>query len=211
MNGAQFRRAITVTFGADTLWADIAAKTAAFAREDRDEKIAGQVFPAAFRTFVNGQEGAREEALRPGGVIYYEGLALGPALAMALDELKNRAPAVRGTYRRSFMVAVGRGGSGRPISAQDFDADLVSADATEGWVFSPLPYSRLLDVQVAGTRPIKVVVPPGFFADATAAVRRAFPTLIVSRENTIRIPWVQQRGKYTGRRIDYPAIRISRG
>ncbi|MBP0493040.1 hypothetical protein [Roseomonas indoligenes] len=210
MSGAQFRRNISLAFSADAIWADVAVKTAVFARSDRDEKIGAGQFPATFNTFVNGREGEREELIQPGGVIYYQGLVLGPALTMALEELQRRAPRLTGTYAKSFLVAVGRGGEGRPIAADAFRPDAVSADADVGWVFSAEPYSRLLDVQVEGARPIKVRVPAGFFAEAAAAVRRAFPTLNVTRENTIRIPWAQQRGRFTGRRIDYPAIRVGR-
>jgi hypothetical protein len=209
VNGAQFQRAVTLTFSKDTLWADIAARTAVFARTDRDAKIAARQFSPLYETFVNGQEGAAEETIKPGGVIRYRGRLLGPAVAAAFEELMKRVPRRTGGYAKTFRVAIGRGDGGYPIRAEQFDPDLVSPDATDAYVFSTADFSRLLDIQIAGNRAIRVIVPPGFFADAAAAVRRRFPTVHAQRLHTIRWPGAGRTRE--GREIEYPAVWIRLG
>lgn len=208
MNGAQFQRNVSVAFSRNVLWSDIVAKTAAFARQDRDAKIRAGQFSARYDTFVNGQKDAREESLRPGGVILYRALLLGPAIAVAIAELQKRSPRRSGDYAKSFVVGVSRGNfGGRPIPAARFDPERVTPDATEAWVFNTEPYSRLLDVQMAGNRRIRVMVPPGFFSDAAAAVRRRFPQIQAMRMRTVSWPGAERTK--SGRRIEYPAVWIS--
>lgn len=214
MNGAQFQRAITLAFAPSRAWPEIARETAAFARRDRDTRIAAEQFPPRFETFVNGQRDAAEETIRPGGVIFYRGLLLGPAIAFALAEWQRRAPVRSGRYRDTLAVGISRGGvEGTAIAADRFRADAVMADATEAFLFSPQPYGRRVDVQLDGTRPIRFSVPEGIVSDVAEAVRRRFPGVNALRLYTVRWPGAQRRKRAdgAGTMIHYPGVQISVG
>lgn len=210
---ARFRRSMELAFSADSILEHAQEELAAFARKDRDGHIAAGRFSPRYDTFVNGVPGAREETVRQGGVIVYRAKLLGEAAKAAVEELLKRAPRSgrnrkpRGAprYADTFAVMVDRGG---PVAASSFDPAAVPLDAAEIYVLATADYSRLLDVQIAGTRKITVVVPPFFFHDAADAVRRRYPALDVTRLNTVR--WPGENRTLAGRRIEYPAIRIAR-
>jgi hypothetical protein len=203
--GAQFAREMTRFFAPRTLWPEIARETAIFARRERDELIRARRFAPLYATFVNGVEDAAEETIRPGGAILYRARSLGAGVALAIAELRRRAPVVSGRYRDSFMVGVARGGvEGRAMPWDMFDPAQVSEDATEAFIYSPEPFSRKLDVQLIGARRLQVSAPAGFFKDAAATVRRRFPMLDAQRLYTVRHPAAERRED--GRMIEYPAV-----
>jgi hypothetical protein len=207
MSGRTFARQVRVAFSEAELWPAIRARVAAYAQADRNRLIAAKQFAPRYTTFVNGTEGADELTLRPDGVILYRGQALGPAIAYALEFLVQRSPVLSGDYSRSFMVGVSRGDlGGRPIPMQQFDPERVSPDATEAFVYSPLPYSRLVDVQMVGGRSLRFRTAPGLYEDAAKAVRRRFPGLDARRQYTIQHPAREKRED--GRWIEYPALLI---
>lgn len=202
MSGAKFARELRLAFSADKLWPEIAAETATFARRYRDGEIAAGRFSRAYSTFVNGVEDAPEESIRLGGVIVYRANSIGPAVAMALDYLRKNAPdrvvkqgakhSTSERYRDSFEVGISRGDvAGRAIPAASFNPEMVSADATEAFIYSPLPFSRIVDVQLEGARRIRFSIEPGLFDRAAAFVRRAFPALYAQRVYNLDFP-----GKY---------------
>jgi hypothetical protein len=202
MNGAQFARELKLAFAPGTLWADIVQDLAPLARQDRDDAIRAGEFSAAYTTFVNGREGAIEESLQPGGAIVYRARSLGAAVAMALDYLRRNSPdrvtrqgsthPTTTRYRDSFMVGISRGDmAGRAIPAASFDPELVSADATEAFIYSPLPFSRQVDVQLVGSRRIRFSIEAGLFDRTAAYVRRAYPALYAQRIYNLDHP-----GKY---------------
>ncbi len=205
MSGAQFAREIRLAFSADMLWSDIVKEVAPLARADRDQAIRAGEFSAAYDTLVNGREGAREESLQPGGAIVYRARSLGAAVGLALDYLRRNSPdrvtrqgsahATTTRYRDSFMVGISRGDqAGRAIPAESFDPDLVSADATEAFVYNLQPFSRQVDVQLEGSRRIRFSIEPGIFNRAAAYVRRAYPDLQAQRIYDLDFP-----GKYRPR------------
>jgi hypothetical protein len=177
------------------------------ARAARDALIASGRFPRAFTVFVNGVRDAREETISPTGAIVYDGQVLGPAIAFALGFLAQRSPKLSGDYGRSFMIAVSRGGAdGRPIPMAAFRPEAVSAEATGAFIYSPLPYSRKVDVQLVGSRKLRFSAPPGLYDDAARAVRSRYPTLNASRLYTVRHPTAERRED--GKRIEYPSLEI---
>lgn len=213
-DAARFRRSVELAFSADAILEHAQKELAAFAREDRDGHIAAGRFSPRYDTFVNGVPGAREETVRQGGVIVYRAKLLGEAAKAAVEELLKRAPrSVRNRpkwrgapkYIDTFAVMVDRRDL---VAASAFDPAAVPLDAAEIYVLATADYSRLLDVQIAGTRKITVVVPPFFFHDAADAVRRRYPALDVTRLGTVR--WPGENRTLAGRRIEYPAIRIAR-
>lgn len=202
MSGAKFAQEMRLAFAPGTLWPEIARETAVFARRHRDEEIAAGRFSRAYDRIVNGVEGAVEESLKPGGLIVYRANSIGPAVAMALEYLRRNSPdrvAPQGSkhntpqrYRDSFMVGISRGdAAGRAIKAADFDPSRVTADATEAFIYSPLPFSRIVDVQLEGTRRIRFSIDSGLFDRAAGYVRRAFPALYAQRVYNLDHP-----GKY---------------
>lgn len=209
MSGASFARQVQLAFQPGTLWPVMRQQVVRYARADRDRLIAQDRFPAQFNTFVNGVEGADEFSLRPEGLILYRGLSLGPAIAFALSYLQKRSPVLTGAFSRSFMVGVSRGSQdGRPIPMAQFEAARVGADATEAFIYSPLPYGRLVDVQLVGTRRLRFSVEPGLYDDAGRAVQRRFPMLNAFRRYTVQHP-ARERRQSDGRWIEYPALVIA--
>lgn len=222
MSGATFAREVRKAFAPGTLWTEVAQEMARFARRDRDEQIAAGRFSPAYDTLVNGQEGAREESLKPGGAIVYRARSLGAAIALALDYLRRNAPdrvapqfASHNTgtrYRDSFMVGISRGDlAGRAIPAAQFDMDRVTADATEAFIFSPLPFSRMVDVQMVGGRRIRFSIEPGLFDRAAAAVRRAYPALYAQRVYDLDFPGKYHPKTAKARQFHSPGIVIRTG
>lgn len=222
MKGAQFARELRLTFSADMLWSDIVKEVAPLARQDRDEAIRAGEFSAAYDTFVNGREGAREEALQPGGAIVYRARSLGAAVALALDYLRRNSPdrvapqgGKHGTatrYRDSFMVGISRGDqAGRAIPAESFDADRVSADATEAFVYNLQPFSRQVDVQLEGARRLRFSIEPGLFNRAAAYVRRSYPALQANRIYDLDFPGKYRPKNSRARAFQSPGLVIRAG
>lgn len=202
MSGAAFAREIKLAFAPGTIWADIVRDVVPLARADRETEIAAGQFSPAYDTIVNGRPDAPEESLQPGGAIVYRARSLGAAIASALDYLRRNSPAQvtpqaakhnTGTrYRDSFMVGISRGDmAGRAIPAASFNAELVTADATEAFIYSPLPFSRLVDVQMEGGRRVRFSIEAGLFDRTAAYLRRLYPALYAQRIYNLDHP-----GKY---------------
>jgi hypothetical protein len=206
MSGSTFRRQVSV-FIDQTLSPEAqSARLATIARDGRDELIRTRRAPPAYRTFVDGREGAPESAVKPQGTILYRFDQLGQAAVFALAFLRARSPVRSGTYRDSFWLAV----DGRPFSMKTFDPQKVGA-ATEIIIYNPQPYSRRVQVQFDGGQRLRFSVPPDLFGDALVATRRRFPTLKVSQLNRIRAPglYVLKNGRRAGKVVDSPALVIA--
>lgn len=157
-----------------------------------------------FRKFVDGVEGASEDAVQPSGVILYEFVYVARAAVFALEFLRGRAPVGTGRFRDSFVVAV----NGRPIPAASFVPASVPSDA-QVIVYNSQPYSRKVDVQLVGTKRLRFTVPAGLFDDAARALGRQFGnTLDVRRVYNVSVPdpWTTR----SGRKTEYPALVIQR-
>lgn len=180
------------------------ATLAAAARAGVAELIrSGQAAPKYTR-FVDGTEGASEDQVRPDGTIAYRFSYMGEVVQFALDTIRERSPVGTGRYRDSFMVSV----NGRPIKAMSVNPEHVPDDA-EIFIYNTQPYSRKLDVQVAGGRKLRISVSPGMFDDTARAVNARFGNYIrASRRYTLQFPG--QKTTKAGRKIDYPALEISR-
>lgn len=219
MSGSAFAREIRLAFGKDALWADIVKEVVPLARQDRDQAIRANEFSAAYDTIVNGREGAPEESLQPGGAIVYLARSIGPAVALALDYLRRDSPdrvVPQGSkhdtstrYRDSFMVGISRGATaGRAVPAASFDADQVSADATEAFIYSPLPFSRQVDVQLIGSRRIRFSIEAGLFDRAAAYIRRSFPMLDARRVYDLDHPGKYRPENAKARQFHSPGVVI---
>lgn len=173
-----------------------------FARSGVADLIATGRASPKYKRFVNGTEGLLEDAVKPDGTIAYRFGYMGEVAAFAIEFLKARSPVRSGKYRDSFIVAV----NGRPIPAANFVVDSVPNDA-ELYIYNPQPYSRKVDVQLVGKKPLKFSVPPHLFENAAAAVRGRFGNLVTTQ----RLYTLDFAGKWVTkkqRKVEYPALKI---
>lgn len=195
---------------------------AAAARSGRDELIRSGRAAPNYATWVDGQQDASEDTVKPGGAIVYRFQLLGEAAVFAMAFLRARSPVRGGTYRDSFRYALSEGGRGtgtasryigsRIVRPESFDPQKVGADVAEVILFNRQPYSRKVDVQMAGTQRLRFEVPPGLFDDAAAAIRRRFPTLAARRVYSMEFPgqWRLKTGNRAGNLVQSPALVIGR-
>jgi hypothetical protein len=221
MSGSRaFRRSVQV-FVAQNLSPEAQSRAlAAAARAGRDDLIRSGRAAPTYATFVDGQQGASEDRVRPGGAIIYRFQVLGEAAVFAMAFLRERSPVKSGTYRDSFQYAVSSGGDGtanrylgaRIIRPGSFDPEQVGTDVDEVILFNRAPYSRKVDVQLVGSRRLRFSVPPDLFDDAAQAVRRRFPTLAARRVYSMNFPgqWTLKDGPRAGKPVESPALVIGR-
>lgn len=185
---------------------------AAVARQARDRLIAAGRASPQHRRFVDGVEGAAEEAVRPadGGRIVYRFGILGPVCDFALSYLISRSPARSSMplnpatgktahYRDGFYFGVtdgGRTNGGRFVPAAAFDPARLTATVTQVVIGNVLPYSRKVDVQLIGGTSLSFSVAPGLFDDAVKQIRARYGSVVsVKRVWTMDFP-----GQYVLRR-----------
>ena len=186
-----------------------AQQIADFAQDAVAKMIAEKRASPAYRRFVDGVEGAQPNTIRPGGSILYAFSYIAEAALFAIGFLQARSPAsgpwpkdprYPKAYRDCFVIAV----DGRPIPAAQFQPRSVPLNA-EIIIFNSQPYSRKVDVQMIGKRPIKFSVPPGIFDDAARAVNRRFGnTAKATRRYSVDFPGKHITRK--GRAVDSPAL-----
>lgn len=174
-----------------------------FARAGVAELIASGRASPKYKRFVNGTEGLLEDAVKPDGTIAYRFGYMGEVAVFALEFLKARSPVRSGKYRDSFIVAV----NGRPISQANFAPDSVPNDA-ELYIYNSQPYSRKVDVQLVGKKPLKFSVPPRLFEDAAAAVRGRFGNLVTA-QRLYTLDFSGKKVTKKGRKVEYPALKIA--
>lgn len=160
---------------------------AALARNDVARLIAtGQASPMYTR-YVDGTQGAAEETVKPEGRISYFFEYLTDVIPEAIKFLRANSPVLTGAYRDSFYVAVGN----RRILAQDFDTRLILGETTV-YIYNSVPYSRKVDVQLVGYKPLH-------FSDGYHIFANCSQMLMSKYGNTIsvqRIYDVSFPGKY---------------
>lgn len=170
------RQQVSVYIDANLAPAARSAKLAQIARAGRDDLIATGRASPYYQTFVDGARGAAEESVRPGGTILYQFGYVATAAVFALNFLRARSPVASGRYRGSFYLGV----NGRFIPASQFQPKSVPPDA-EIVIGNTQPYSRKIDVQADGDRPLHFSVGPGLFDDAVRATRSAFARTITAQ------------------------------
>ena len=198
-----FRQSIKVFIDANLSPAARSRQFAAVARAGVADLVRSGRAPDHRLTFVDGVQGASEDAVRPDhGVISYTFPAAGDAVVFALEFLRNRSPVGTGRYRDSFFVAV----NGRPVAAASLDPKAIPADA-ECIIYNSQPYNRKVDVQLVGRRHLQFSVPENIYADAARAVAKQFGNSVTAQ----RLADVDFPGKYTLRRQHTRADRRSGG
>lgn len=178
---------------------EISREVALFARTSLAELIrTGEASPSYTR-FVNGREGAPEEAfdVRSGatpGPILYEFTWWQEIITDALAELIKRSPKRSGRYARSFIVLANQ------VPVTDYAA---ISGAEEVIIFNAQPYTRKIEVGA-----MSMQVPPRHFDATNAMLRRKYGTTgsfsIMTRFLDIRsgidprVPYIL-KGEYAGR------------
>lgn len=202
------------------------AQSAALAKAAKDKLAdlvkSGRASPN-FRRFVDGAEGVVEERVGPAphGQIVYRFNTLGAVATFALSFLVNRSPARTGQFRKGFYLGI----DGKFVPMAQFNPDALTANVKEIVIGNVEPYSRKVDVQLAGNRKLSFSVPAGLFDDAVSAIKSRFGTLVdVKRVYTMRFPGqyilkqeqYHQSGKRAGRArkragkpVESPAIIIT--
>ncbi|MBB3264058.1 hypothetical protein FHW79_001673 [Azospirillum sp. OGB3] len=222
-SAAAFRRSLQV-FANRTL--SPAAQSAHLAQVAKTE-LAGLVqsgrAPASHRRFVDGREGAPEEAVgpAPSGRIIYRFNHLGAVCTFALSFLVNRSPERTGRFRKGFYLGI----DGKFVPMAQFNPAALTADVRQVVIGNIEPYSRKVDVQLVGGEPLSFSVPAGLFEDAVQAIKARFGVLVdVKRVYTMSFPgqYILQTeqhhrsGRYQGRSrkragkpVESPAIIIT--
>jgi hypothetical protein len=214
-----FSRAVDVFVQRSLSPQEQAAELANIARQGVADLIQSGRASRRYKRIVDGHEGASESSVKAGGVIVYRFEYLAEALVFALAFLKERSPrGETGRYRDSFYLGL----DGRFVKAADYNPATMG-DVQEAVVGNTAPYSRKVQVQRAGNKPLHFDVPPGLFDDAARAVNSRFGNIFTAKAyRTVRFPG-QYRIKETqvrtgthgrvkrwaGQLVDSPAIIIT--
>lgn len=166
------------------------AQSAVFAKivkEDVAKLIdSGRASPIYTR-YVDGVKGAAEETVKPTGSITYIFDFMTDVIPEAIKFLRANSPVLTGRYRDSFYISVGN----TRVLAQDFDPKLVLGE-TEVYIYNFVPYSRKVDVQLIGYKPIYFNGGYHIFENCAQRLKSRFGnTITVKRLYDIAFP-----GKY---------------
>lgn len=184
----------------------MSARLAQFAKSELKRVQAAGASPD-YRRYVDGVRDAPEESVKPGGAIVYRFNLMAQAAALAVAELRKRAPvgkgpinprkAVQRRYKDSFFLGL----NGKFVMASDFNPRTANS-LSNVVVGNVQPYSRKADVQFVGNRQLNYSVEPQFFEAAARVVRSRFPNLDVKRVYSVTFPGqykLQQRQMRTGK------------
>jgi hypothetical protein len=146
-----------------------AARSAAFASFARDMLKEGEEINRSVlgriprhKTFVDGSEGAKEDAVRPDGVIVYEFELLNDLFLWIADQLRRHAPVKTGKFRDSFTFYA---------DGSEVDVGSQIPDASEYTFINIQPYARKIE---RGESP---QAPEGVFQVVATMARARFGNL----------------------------------
>ena len=158
-------RSIGLQFDAEIVRAVAASSKdlAAFAKREHGKIMRADPRPSSFRRFVDGREGAPEEAVKPFGVIEYHYQRLSEVVQFAMETLFDLSPVLSGRYRHSHTIFV----NGVAVS------DLKSWKPTDGeiYIVNPLPYARKIEL---GKQKMRVPGSDKVYQQAAQIVKRRF-------------------------------------
>lgn len=158
-------RSVSVAFDAEIVRAVAAtsADLAAFARREHAKIMRAEPRPSSFRRFVDGKEGASEDAVKAFGVIEYHYQRLAEVVQFAMETLFALSPVLSGEYRHSHTLFV----DGVPVR------DLRAWRPADGEVviLNPLPYARKIEL---GKQKMRLPGTDKVYQQAEQIVRRRF-------------------------------------
>jgi hypothetical protein len=74
------------------------------AKREHAKVLASDPKPGGFTRYVDGRKGAREEAVKPTGVIVYEYQRLDLVVQLAMETLFDKSPVLSGAYRNAHTL-----------------------------------------------------------------------------------------------------------
>jgi hypothetical protein len=173
-----FERELTLALDSQIGPEAMARRLAEFSRHKLAEVIGTGAGTRNYTRFVNGREGAREEAVKAPGDILYVFNWWPEILVDAMAYLRTRSPGSRAgghkgrkPYRDSWFVMA----DGREVNTRQYK-DIPPGSVVT--ITNDAPYSQLLDLQLRGGRSVNVSVPPGIVEDAAEVVRSKWGALI---------------------------------
>jgi hypothetical protein len=179
-------------------------------------------------TFVDGVKDASEDAVKYRGVIRYEFVRSAQAVADVLGWLRAEGNKVSTKYGESFAVGVIKamdltlrsgtkirtaGGSGRLIPAASFNPNSKGIPADAGFIIvNTRSWSRKVDVQMIGLKPMVFSIPQFIFERAAVWLRARNPELVVRRWYTSEFSgqYELKTGRRAGLPVHSPALLIAR-
>lgn len=127
--------------------AETHAAHVALAKREHARVMQTEPKPGRFVRAVDGVRGAREEAVKIGGVIKYNYARLDEVVRFAMQTLFDLSPVLSGRYRQGHTLFV-NGAAARNLADYDGAGEII--------ISNPLPYSRkielgLMTMRVPGT------------------------------------------------------------
>ncbi|MBN9334834.1 hypothetical protein [Devosia sp.] len=178
--------------------AETHAAHVALAKREHARVMQADPKPGRFTRSVDGVPGAREEAVKIGGVIRYNYARLDDVVRFAMDTLFDLSPVLSGEYRTRHQLFVG----GVPATnLKDWDG------SSEILITNTLPYSRKIEMS---TMTMRVPGTERVYEEAAAIVARRFgnaASVIFDWQGVIAGAAANgQQGNKSGNR--YPCLRI---
>jgi hypothetical protein len=202
---------------------------AAVARTEKAIALAQAGDDPRVETFVDGRKDADESSVRYRGVIRYEFIRSAQAVADVLGWLRAEGNKVSTKYGEAFAVGVIKaidlklrsgtvirtaGGEGRMIPAARFNPNSKGIPADAGFIIvNTKSWSRKVDVQMIGMKPMVFSIPPFIMERAAVWLRSRNPELVVRRWYTSEFTGqyiLQSPGRRSGERVHSPALLIAR-
>jgi hypothetical protein len=201
---------------------------AAVARTELSIALAQSPDTPRVETFVDGRQGADENSVRFRGVIRYEFVRSMEGVAEVLRWLINEGNKVSPKYGSSFAVGVIKsvnltlrsgstvrtaGGGGRLIPAERFNPNSKGIPADAGFIIvNTRSWSRKVDVQMIGMKPMVFSIPQFIFERAAVWLRARNPELVVRRWYTSEFTgqYELKTGRRAGLPVHSPALLIAR-
>lgn len=109
----------------------------ATAKRKHAEVMAAEPRPTSFQRFVDGREGALEEAVKPFGVIVYRYPRIEAVVQFAMETLFDLSPVLSGDYRSGHQIFVDQAGA---RNLKDWRPGMEVA------ITNPLPYARKIEL-----------------------------------------------------------------
>jgi hypothetical protein len=195
----------TVRVDASTLLppAERSKLLAEHARRSRDALIRDGRAAPTYQTFVDGREGASEDAVRPDGRILYVFSTLARAAAFAQAYLVGASPVLSGEFRRSWLLLVDGARWTRDPAAIPPGAIVHLVNTT--------PYARRLEVG----RRRKPGLGFKLIERARQQMAKRYPELAIERRflawrdaYTLKAGQGRRKDRAAGQRITLPALEI---
>ncbi len=168
------------------------------------------------KRIVDGVADASEDTVKPEGLIVYRFSHWATVCQFAISFLTARAPERTGRYRESFFFGFFTGedqARARFVPWRDVVPTAITSDVTKVMIGNFQPYSRKVDVQVVGRRPIQFSVAPDMFADAARQINSRFAGIVSARRQySVDLGsrrYIAKTGTRAGKPVESPALIIT--